>query len=432
MGWGWLGLGLALALLLGVTVGVATCSGGGGGGSDSSESSSSGGCSSDSDGESSSSSSSSSGSSCGGCGFCGSDDDYGYDHYGSDTGDAWRQDLWIWDMEVTEVTEVTETTEVTGDTEVLVQCVPACAGLDCGPDGCGGVCGTCGDGCGCDEHQICFQTCAPPAAPATGWKLTSLQLSTGGQAGMGLDLDFDPLTCAPAEDCDGGVDNALALLFKILESELDVSGYAMDLMDVGDLVILADLDGLDLAGAVFAVPLHDGVPTEPIDTCDLQLEICGFDLLDSGFDFETCEPTRIFDACYVDGGRLIIEKKDGPLPVTLRLAEGEEVIAWVHWARIEVPVEVGPDGGLSLTAWPVLGGAIQEAALLKIAEELRVGGLQIGTPPLTGDDLGALLVPDIDLDGDAAPDAFSFGVQIDALPAKIGGWDFDVDCTGAR
>ncbi len=462
MGWGWLGLGLALALLLGVSVGVATCSSGGGGSDSSSESSSSGGCSSDSGDDSSSSSSSSGGSSCGGCGFCSGDDQYGYPgEYDTET--YWRdEDLLGWDsgvhvIDVADAGEVLcspacdgrvcgsdgcdgvcgvcdpaeECLEVEGGGSVC-SCQPQCEGKDCGPDGCGGVCGTCGAGCSCDEHQSCFQACTPPAAPSTAWKVTSLQLSTGGQEGMGLDLDFDPATCAPAGDCESGIDNALALLFKILETELGLSGYAMDLMDIGDLVIIAELDGLELGGGVFEVPLHDGVPTESMDACDLQHEVCGFDLLDSGFDLEACAAVRRFDACYVDGGRLTIERKEGPLPVTVRLSGEEEVIAWVHWARVEVPVDIGPDGGLTAAGWPILGGAIQEAALLKIADELWTGGLRIGTPPLTTEDLGAILTPDIDLDGDDTPDAFSFGIQLDALPAKIGGWDFEVDCAGAR
>jgi MYXO-CTERM domain-containing protein len=34
-------------------------------------------------------------------------------------------------------------------------CDPACAGRQCGPDGCGGTCGTCGAGLGCDEQGHC-------------------------------------------------------------------------------------------------------------------------------------------------------------------------------------------------------------------------------------------------------------------------------------
>ena len=39
------------------------------------------------------------------------------------------------------------------------ECTPECEGLQCGPDGCGGVCGTCPAGFECDVHGYCL--CAP-------------------------------------------------------------------------------------------------------------------------------------------------------------------------------------------------------------------------------------------------------------------------------
>ncbi|MCA9544020.1 MAG: chitobiase/beta-hexosaminidase C-terminal domain-containing protein, partial [Myxococcales bacterium] len=39
-------------------------------------------------------------------------------------------------------------------------CVPACAGLTCGPDGCGGSCGRCGNGTNCEGGQ-CVMVCNP-------------------------------------------------------------------------------------------------------------------------------------------------------------------------------------------------------------------------------------------------------------------------------
>ena len=40
-------------------------------------------------------------------------------------------------------------------------CEPQCDGLSCGPDGCGGVCGTCSETSMCDEGQCVGDTCVP-------------------------------------------------------------------------------------------------------------------------------------------------------------------------------------------------------------------------------------------------------------------------------
>lgn len=40
-------------------------------------------------------------------------------------------------------------------------CTPACAGKECGPDGCGGTCGTCPAGKVCNAQGLCEATCTP-------------------------------------------------------------------------------------------------------------------------------------------------------------------------------------------------------------------------------------------------------------------------------
>lgn len=49
---------------------------------------------------------------------------------------------------------------VPGDAAAPDGCVPMCEGLSCGDDGCGGSCGTCGDGLGCDAGR-CLADCDP-------------------------------------------------------------------------------------------------------------------------------------------------------------------------------------------------------------------------------------------------------------------------------
>ena len=41
------------------------------------------------------------------------------------------------------------------------ECIPACAGKECGPDGCGGSCGACSGGKACDAQGLCQGGCVP-------------------------------------------------------------------------------------------------------------------------------------------------------------------------------------------------------------------------------------------------------------------------------
>ncbi len=56
-------------------------------------------------------------------------------------------------------TDEGDTGEDTGDDEV--DCIPQCAGADCGPDGCGGSCGTCDVGTQCSDEGLCEFVCTP-------------------------------------------------------------------------------------------------------------------------------------------------------------------------------------------------------------------------------------------------------------------------------
>lgn len=47
------------------------------------------------------------------------------------------------------------------------ECTPMCTGRSCGPDGCGGLCGSCPEGSDCDELGQC-QAAGSPLCPPTG------------------------------------------------------------------------------------------------------------------------------------------------------------------------------------------------------------------------------------------------------------------------
>lgn len=54
-------------------------------------------------------------------------------------------------------------------------------------------------------------SCDMPAAfPGDAWRVTSLQIGANGKKGNGLDVDGSASTCAPAGNCEAGIDNAFA------------------------------------------------------------------------------------------------------------------------------------------------------------------------------------------------------------------------------
>lgn len=84
-----------------------------------------------------------------------------------------------------EATDVPDAPDGAPDAPDDAPCVPACGGRTCGPDGCGGACGACGDGQTCLEGGCASGTCgaANPAPAGT------LQTSVA-------PLSFDTVTAA--------------------------------------------------------------------------------------------------------------------------------------------------------------------------------------------------------------------------------------------
>ena len=71
-------------------------------------------------------------------------------------------------------------------------CVPECSGLSCGPDGCGGSCGACGPGFSCGETGQC-EPCEPLCDPTA-------ECGLDGCAGV-CDICPGGETCTPAGGC---------------------------------------------------------------------------------------------------------------------------------------------------------------------------------------------------------------------------------------
>jgi hypothetical protein len=88
-------------------------------------------------------------------------------------------------------------------------CVPACSGLQCGSDGCGGSCGTCSAGLTCNPNNQCVASCVPACS--------GLQCGSDGCGGSCG-------TCASGQTCDSSGEcetNAPQTTSSLLDVPLD-------------------------------------------------------------------------------------------------------------------------------------------------------------------------------------------------------------------
>ena len=70
-----------------------------------------------------------------------------------------------------------------------------------------------------DAYEMCSE--ADLLLDPCGNKINSLILGKSGHPGEGLDIDENPDTCAPVEDCSAGIDNQLSSLAAVAQPGLD-------------------------------------------------------------------------------------------------------------------------------------------------------------------------------------------------------------------
>ena len=305
-----------------------------------------------------------------------------------------------------------------------VCCVPACAGKECGPDGCGGSCGACGAEEECDAFGQCVTQCVvdPPAVPAM--KITTLAVGSGGYPGIALDIDGDPETCAPQGNCSGGMHNQLGSLANQLSAFMDINQELQGAIDSGDTVLLADFEGFNLDGAPFVMRMFRGAPLESPAVCDWQAEVCPYLVSHEDFDPETCAPFAWFDNAVVVDGTLtaggIGYSIHMPMVLPSIFADVSiEVPLWYHDARVEgeIVLEGGEPVGL---ADAVFGAAIPKQSLMDWADALPADALPVESQ-MVKNLIDMFVAPDIDVDGDGTKESASVAVLHDAIRATLVG-----------
>ena len=282
---------------------------------------------------------------------------------------------------------------------------------------------------GCDDDLACtavdecvFGACVgwddQGACPACEYvplgamqKSLMIQMGSEGAPGSGLDIDEDPLTCAPEGDCTGGIDNALAPVAGFLNPTFE-SG-----LESGDAVFLVELIDPKLDGTPFEANAYFAEPHHLLSAPDCGVtEDCVYEL--GAYNFTPgCAPLVHFDDATIVGDKLSAGGPDASFFLVLPLFDGEDVSMPILRARLEATVVVDPESGAIQSLDGLVGGAVPKAALeatlLNIVEALYPDQVDLLLNLVNN-----MVDEDIDLDGDGVDDATSSGFRFNTIPTQ--------------
>jgi len=304
-------------------------------------------------------------------------------------------------------------------------CEPECGGMECGSDGCGGLCGTCSYGKSCGLDGLCFGgTCDQLKESQFVFKVTGLAFGKGGHPGEAMDLDDDPDTCAPADDCEQGLNNQFWALINQLTAFVDTNSELNEIIENGELVLLLDAGNWNWDGVPFELNVYFGALDPDGGECDWQTENCGYLVNAESFKPGSCKGFISFSDAVVADGKLTAGK-EGNVTFAVSLPfSGDELTVPLdgYLARLEADViadedEVWLENGL-------FGWALDLPKLLMELEKAMCDNdLDL---PISCDMMKPLLQPyygkvDIDTDGDGEADATSVGMKFQTIPGTITG-----------
>lgn len=280
--------------------------------------------------------------------------------------------------------------------------------------------GACDDGAECTLNDTCVagqcfgvktNTCdyCPLAMTDKANKIINIELMTDGNPGSGLDVDTDPETCSPPSQCGGGVDNALAPVGFLINESVGES------VEQGVVKWVVDLREATFDGEPFTMSIYDSGLTDASAACNFQVDTCEYSVAQLSFD-QDCLPYFSFDNAQIINGELVAGGTNSLISMVLPLQGGSLLSMTVAWARVRATYTV-VDGRIA-TLNAVIGGAIPRAQLIAAIE-----GLDPDDLPLDKDFalelLDALVINDIDLDGDGINESASLGLRINTIPAII-------------
>ncbi len=328
--------------------------------------------------------------------------------------------------------------EIAGD----VPCVPSCEGKQCGPDGCGGVCGECPYNCECafaEWECVPIAGCIPNYWFENVLRIDSMEVGDA-VPGHALDVDGNPATCSPEGECQDGLDNALGpWLAQEVEGVTSFNEVLADWIAKRELLFLLDFPDQPVKeGKEFDLSLLHGEPVEPQEVCDWDMEDCDYYVSPLAIDLNTCQPHVWFDNAAVLQGHLSAGGTDAIVSFPILFQDGFVVYAVINMFQLQAEV-VLEQGTVSQVTGGVLAGTLRREKIIEVIEAWRDHGEpdeklipEKWLVPGPEDMLDMLLPPsDMDTDDDGEPDALSVGLRFSAVPANVVGLaPYEAECQG--
>ena len=282
--------------------------------------------------------------------------------------------------------------------------------------------GTCDDGFACTIEDACLVgqcvgtkidcgACEQPSVDHAA-KITVYAVGEDGTQGNGLDLDGDLSTCAPAGDCQAGVDNALAVMAAVVNAPLTAAvedGISMLVFEMG----AATFDGQDFPLAIYDTELTNASLAAG---CDYQAKTCSYYPVQTSFGPD-CEAWASFDAARMSAGKLEAGGPHSTVSLVFDVSESSQFVLSLARAQVRGVYTLGDDG-LVDSVYGVIGGAVPKQQLIDGILGVDEADLPIDKETAVSL-LELLVVEDIDLDGDGTPDAASAGVRFEAIAAVL-------------
>jgi len=245
-----------------------------------------------------------------------------------------------------------------------------------------------------------------------------MSFSYDAEPGGGLDVDGDPETCSPVDDCEGGVDNQMALLQPVILTILPPKDPLQNALELGQLVPMLWADTIFPVDAAFELTVGWGVPLEAWDVCNFQEEPCDYLVLPGVYD-PFCLPVFLLSNAVVQDGVLSAGGPGFVGEMLFPLSEGENYYLPIYHAQIRAQVQSLEGDGIALDEG-LLAGTFRLEDLFELIDVLAEDVLPADKDAIK-EMLADALPPDMDTDDDGELDAASFGVRLATIPGMIVG-----------
>ncbi|MFH1531591.1 MAG: hypothetical protein ABIK09_12760 [Pseudomonadota bacterium] len=307
-------------------------------------------------------------------------------------------------------------------------CTPDCDGKACGSDGCGGDCGDCTDGWKC-SGGACYEGCDFSLVtfdhPVV--KVNYLMIDGDGLEGHGMDVDNDPDTCAPAGNCENGIDNALGGILGQVEQYIDVAAELEGAMADGSIVLLFELADYMSDGSEFPMFFYLGEITGDQAACDYQTVKCDYLVDPMSYSIETCEPLISFGNATVNDGAFAAGGPDAVFSLALDV---QGIALTITAVSAQIIGEVTETEGVATAIdTGLIGGAVPKALIMEAVENIPDDvELPVSKALIIGM-LEMFIQADIDAgdeygegDPDGELESASVGIQFAAIEGAITGF----------